>query len=298
MVDGEAIIGWVDDTTLLPSFVLRNLVAQDVTQFTSANFSVWNFTGTQVGGVTTLFFTRAVGDGRFPLTLGNGPTNQQIGSYGSSDVIQYHGPTQHATSYVAIDYLLGSATVMVDPYSLVKIAHGSIMIIGWGIMLPFGMLWARYARRFDNSMSKDAWFKVHRPNQYFFSAVVGVGLILAFVQVNGQHFTTVFHGQLGLALMLLLILHVVVAFWRPHKEPGQPRTRGRYAFEIFHLWNGRFMLLMAVVQITEGMIVIGWITSLVGVFVVYIIYVIFAIALIIVLEVLWRRRSSGLGSDF
>jgi len=240
MVDGEALIGWVDDVTALPTYVLRNLVAQDVTQFTAASFAVINFTGDQTNGVTTIQFTRIVGDGRFPLALNGTATNQQIGSYGATDTIQYHGPTQHATNYLAINYASGAAIAIVDPYAILKIIHGSLMILGWGVMLPFGMLWARYARRVPNNMAKDVWFRVHRPTQYTFSAVVFVALVVAFVQVNGSHFQTVFHAQLGITIMILLLVHVIVAYFRPHKEPGEAPTTARVAFEYFHHWNGRY----------------------------------------------------------
>jgi len=51
---------------------------------------------------------------------------------------------------------------------------------------------------------------------------------------------------------------VIVAFFRPHKEPNQSITNARFAFEIFHHWNGRSLALLAVFQICLGIQAIGY----------------------------------------
>lgn len=79
-----------------------------------------------------------------------------------------------------MNYGTGSVTSKVSVYDALKILHGpslclpplphdgalilqllgSLMILAWGLFLPFGMLWGRYARRIPNDMRKDAWFVV------------------------------------------------------------------------------------------------------------------------------------------
>jgi len=75
-------------------------------------------------------------------------------------------------------------------------------------------------------------------------------------------------------------LQVVVAFFRPHKSPDHPVSSSRIAFELFHHWNGRGLVALAVVQIFLGIfieyyITNPWLPPLYGVIVAVVLLVVF-----------------------
>jgi hypothetical protein len=93
--------------------------------------------------------------------------------------------------------------------------------------------------------------------------------------------------------MALLIFHVVYALARPHKEPGEKPTTARLAFEIIHIWNGRLIPLLSVVQIIEGMRIIGWMQTIPGLFYFYIAYVAVVLLGILVVEIRFCIKQKG-----
>jgi len=278
---------------------VKNLNAKDQNLFTQACITLTAMSGEQINGVTTVRYTRTFASGKYPLQ-NNGP-NYMVASFRSVDALGWHGADNHVTQIWNLNYFSGSATTTADVVTILRIIHGSIMITSWGLMLPFGLLWARYARRIPNDMPKDMWFRVHMPNQYFFAGLVMVGVVIGYTQVtltgNGQHFTTVFHGILGTIIWILMVFQVIGAYFRPHKEPGKPLTKMRLLFEIFHSWNGRIMALAAVVQIVEGTRVIGWFADFQGgtapaVTYIYGSVVILVLIMIVILELLNCRWES------
>lgn len=46
------------------------------------------------------------------------------------------------------------------------------------------------------------------------------GLVTAFVMVDGEHFKTAWHGQLGISIMVIAYLQVIAGIIRPHAEEG------------------------------------------------------------------------------
>jgi len=253
------VIGAVDNSNGSAIVYVKNLNAKDETRFSQACITLTNIVAETVNGVTTIRFTRAFGSGKYALL--NDGINYMIASYRAVDDLGWHTASNHASQLWELNYATGAATRSIDAVYILRIIHGTIMLIGWGLGLPFGLLWARYARRIPNTMAKDIWFRVHMPNQYFFSAFVMVGVVIGYTQVaigGGEHFTTQFHGVLGTCIWVLMVFQVIVAYFRPHKEAGKPVSPQRTAFELFHLWNGRIMALAAVAQIIEGMRVIGW----------------------------------------
>lgn len=88
-----------------------------------------------------------------------------------------------------------------------KPAHGALMGIGWGVLLPLGVLLARLLREVGDSKPA-LWFKIHRALQPFAFIITIVAFILIFIFNPGKTFTadavpvSKAHGAIGTALSL------------------------------------------------------------------------------------------------
>lgn len=130
------------------------------------------------------------------------------------------------------------------PYYL---AHGSCMLIGWGILLPTGVITAKLFRHRPNAL----WFRMHKGLQITGLVIVFIGWIIALVRFDVfQGFSTAaLHGGLGMFVMVLGLMQPINAFFRPHPEP---RTTKRIAWEIIHKSSGYIAVVVAVVTICLG----------------------------------------------
>jgi len=71
--------------------------------------------------------------------------------------------------------------------------------------------------------------------------------------VDGLHFNTAFHSQLGLAIMILAYLQYIGGLTRPHKdEDSSDVSFPRRVFEFVHPMTGRLLLIAACVNIFAG----------------------------------------------
>jgi len=155
-----------------------------------------------------------------------------------------------------------------------------LIFLAWGVILPFGVLWARYAKPLPNAI----WFQVHQFLQPIGYAIAIAAFIIAWLMVNGVYFQALAHGVIGVILVALGLIQVLMGIFRPHKEENVEKQRPvRVLFELGHRWNGRAMLLLVIPQIFLGIIAIGtWGTPVI---IFYAIYVAVIILMVIVLEI-------------
>jgi len=161
-----------------------------------------------------------------------------------------------------------------------KVWHGILMMLAWGVVLPIGMIVARFCRHRPNYI----WFKVHMPFQICgaLTAFTGGSLIFYTLWPNG-HFA-VWHAFSGIVLLCILFLQCCVGIFRPRTEEGKPKTRVRNCFKWWHAWTGRVILLAAFVQALSGILFINWPQ---WAFIVYFFWGVLILAVIIILEA-WR----------
>ena len=137
-----------------------------------------------------------------------------------------------------------------------SIAHGSLMIIGWGFLLPTGVASARLLKHRPNAL----WFKIHRIVQVFGLVVAICGWAVAlhnFDVFSGPGTTSYTHGVLGMTVMVLGLLQPFNALIRPHPpEAGQKRALKRLIWEIAHKSSGYIAVILAAVTICFGTFVI------------------------------------------
>jgi archaellin len=180
----------------------------------SADIELTNIAGEEVDGVTTIYFTRTTKSGSYPIDADASVI--VIGAYSpSNDFLSYHGDTTHSLqmNQVTANFKTGAVGSQKGKLTI-KDAHAILMFIAWGLLLPFGMLWARYTRSLEN----DIWFLVHRPVQYTGFLISTAGIILGYVMVGEYQFRVVAHSVIGTIIFAGSILQVIGAFFRPHKK--------------------------------------------------------------------------------
>jgi len=246
MIGSDAIIGWIDDSsvTTIQAYHLEGKVPAQVVPNTM--LTITNGMVTEVDGITTSYFTRVLQGGFNPIKDLKAVTI--IGSHhDDADFLVQH-TCRVSTAYV-INLEDGSGNLGPAGTYTLKDVHGSLMIIGWGAFLFIGVLVARYGRK---ALKDGLWFTVHQGLQVFGMLMTTTGFIIAFNMVDGVHFATKFHGQLGVAVMSLAYLQMLGGFLRPHKEEGTEPTGPRKVFEIAHPWTGRLLVVLASITIFAG----------------------------------------------
>uniref|UniRef100_A0A0G4HMB7 Cytochrome b561 domain-containing protein n=1 Tax=Chromera velia CCMP2878 TaxID=1169474 RepID=A0A0G4HMB7_9ALVE len=126
-------------------------------------------------------------------------------------------------------------------------AHGALMVVGWGFLLPLGVATAAFGKRHD-----PLWFFLHLILQLSGLAigVAGWTVALSQFQVLDQwkpQGSLYAHACMGVVVMCLGLLQPINAFFRPHKaEPGDKRTCLRLAWEIVHKSFGYISIVLGV----------------------------------------------------
>eukprot|EP01125_Pyxidicula_operculata_P020988 TRINITY_DN7905_c0_g1_i1.p1 TRINITY_DN7905_c0_g1~~TRINITY_DN7905_c0_g1_i1.p1 ORF type:complete len:687 (+),score=141.88 TRINITY_DN7905_c0_g1_i1:466-2526(+) len=292
MIGSEAVVGYVsgDGSYTITAY---DLYSKDVLQITeSHHLSIQNLGAEEVAGTTTIFFSRSNSTGRYPFTsLGEATI---IASWGKDDGFGQH--TKRSDGACFVNSITGESRVIEGPAKL-KSTHGILMIVSWGIILPLGMFISRYGRKLDQRiMGYSMWVMLHPVFQFTGYCLALAAFIIALTMVGDAHFSTPWHGQLGILIMVMGTLQVMVAGMRPPKDSigdkGIPfikhNPKLRKLFEYFHWWNGRIVLVIAVIQIFEGLRIINWTNGVAG----WAAYVALGLCAIITLEVYaWIKKS-------
>jgi hypothetical protein len=252
----DAVVGWF--TSAGDVMVDEWLLTVQDTPTLHAGITLSNIYGEEVNGETIIYFTRTTASGNHPIN--SDQSVYVIGAYSqtNTDALTFHGDAHTDTPGAGADLLtvnFFSGSIGSQSGTLgIRDAHAILMFIAWGILLPFGMLWARYTRSRDN----DIWFKVHRPCQYTGFVISTAGIILAYVMVGTNQFRVLAHSVIGTIIFIGSVLQVIGAFFRPHKEKDRPVTNARKIFELSHHWNGRILVCLSVAQIILGIYAIGY----------------------------------------
>jgi len=158
-----------------------------------------------------------------------------------------HGPRRG--SYV-VD--LGTGAVTDAPLDPLVVAHGSLMFLAWGVLLPAGALIGRFARNVVPVSGPAAfWFRWHWVLQLSGTAasLVGAATAIAMVaQAGGAHFVGL-HKAGGLVLVLLGSGLAVAGMLRPGKD-----SSWRAAWGWGHKGGGSTSLVLGCVVVVSGLL--------------------------------------------
>lgn len=167
-----------------------------------------------------------------------------------------------------IDWLLtplsGAAQHHIEPWAY---WHARLMVLGWGVLLPLGVLAARYFKitsrqRWPQELDNKAWWYAHCTLQWAGIAAMTVGAALAWGQGAGGSQVARLHAWGGWTLVVLGWLQIAAGLGRGSKGgPTGERFRGdhydmtphRVWFERLHKSFGWLALLLAVAVTLLGL---------------------------------------------
>lgn len=136
------------------------------------------------------------------------------------------------------------------------VTHGTLMMMGWGILLPIGVI---IARLFKHKKPEGLWFKIHKICQISGLIISLIGWIIALVQFDvfsagAKDNVSYIHGLVGSLVMLLGLLQPLNAFIRPH-APGAgdvSKSTARHVWEYVHKGSGYTAVILSVIAIAIG----------------------------------------------
>jgi hypothetical protein len=189
----------------------------------------------QSGGVTILRFTKALAeDGELEISA-TGP-NTFVYAVGSSNTFGYH----LSRGSITLDSLLQclevgqapdpdedstpnvSAGDSEPPNKSLWIAHGILMFIAWGILLPIGIGCSMVRRLVPGN---GMWFQIHRicNGTAFLLMTAGFGIAVHNVNEAGtEHFSESRHRTIGLIIYVFSFVQVLGGIFRPHLPHAHP----------------------------------------------------------------------------
>ncbi|KAF5726270.1 cytochrome b DM13 and DOMON domain-containing protein [Tripterygium wilfordii] len=149
---------------------------------------------------------------------------------------------------VRVLLMRGSAEAEQDLRPVLAV-HGFMMFLAWGILLPGGILAARYLKH----VKGDGWYQFHVYLQYSGLAIVLLGLLFAVAELRGFYVSSL-HVKFGIAAIFLACVQPVNASLRPKKPAnGEEPSSKRLLWEYFHFIVGRGAIVAGVVALFTGM---------------------------------------------
>ncbi|MGF6935541.1 putative membrane protein [Paraburkholderia sp. UCT70] len=152
--------------------------------------------------------------------------------------------------------------------------HGRGMVLAWGILIPLGVLIARYFKItprqvWPEELDNKFWWRWHRRLQYVGTFIAVCALVIVIQYARQATAIAHIHGLLGWATMLLAATQIASGVLRGTKggptgelaAEGSYRgdhydmTRRRIVFEYVHKFGGVLALLIAGSAIVIGLFV-------------------------------------------
>ncbi|KAJ7962575.1 Cytochrome b561 and DOMON domain-containing protein [Quillaja saponaria] len=145
---------------------------------------------------------------------------------------------------ILFDFAPAGSKVITSDNNLgnLRMNHGIVAIIGWGLVLPVGAIVPRYFKHKDPQ-----WYYLHSVIQF-----VGFGLGLAAILLGRQLYTRMkaqipAHRGIGIFVFVLSILQIMASFLRPSKI-----SKIRRYWNWYHHWFGRLALFFGALNIVLG----------------------------------------------
>ncbi|XP_044464372.1 cytochrome b561, DM13 and DOMON domain-containing protein At5g54830 [Mangifera indica] len=149
---------------------------------------------------------------------------------------------------VRVLLMRGSAEAEQDLRPVLAV-HGFMMFLAWGILLPGGILAARYLKH----VKGDGWYQIHVYFQYSGLAIVLLALLFAMAELRGFHVTSL-HVKFGITAIVFACIQPVNACVRPKKPDNTDAVSPkRLMWEYFHVIVGRSAIFVGIVALFSGM---------------------------------------------
>jgi len=229
----------------------------DVRLIPSATSTMSNVAVSVSSGTVTVSWTRTLAAGSYAGAVAIPATGTvtlvyAMGSDGQGTIAR-HDP--RAVGGGSVNFATGAYAAAALPVSAIRVAHGAIMTMAWGVLIPTGIFLARFTKHVHPTTGPAAfWFHRHWIVQCVGAALSLLGFALAVAMVpSGSHFTTP-HHVLGLVVVLLGVIQPLNAKLRPHKPPaGEPVPLKRTAWEWLHRGLGYVAAVLTIPTLFLGL---------------------------------------------
>ncbi|KAH0990355.1 hypothetical protein GBA52_001838 [Prunus armeniaca] len=142
----------------------------------------------------------------------------------------------------------GSAEAEQDLQPVLAV-HGFMMFLAWGMLLPGGILAARYLKH----VKGDGWYKIHVYLQYSGLVIVLLAVLFAVAELRGFYVSSL-HVKFGITAIFLACIQPVNAFLRPKRPAhGEEVSSKRILWEYFHVIGGRCAFVVGIAALFSGM---------------------------------------------
>ncbi|XP_057726147.1 cytochrome b561 and DOMON domain-containing protein At2g04850 [Arachis stenosperma] len=171
--------------------------------------------------------------------------------------VQGYSPTIHPTtssdlsSITTFDVLSGSSASQHHDLTGLRVIHGTLNAISWGLLLPMGAISARYLRHIQALGT--TWFYAHAGIQLFAFTLgtAGFALGIRLGQLSpGVEYGL--HRKLGIAVFCLGALQTLALFFRPNA-----RNKFRKYWKSYHHFVGYSCVVLGFVNVFQGFQVMG-----------------------------------------
>ncbi|KXZ51833.1 hypothetical protein GPECTOR_11g272 [Gonium pectorale] len=285
MAPADIILGWVDDSgaPFLNTFHVAEAKLGKSDIYPPAGSPSWAYDSGVVrdaAGVTTICFSRRLRDaramaspdltsiasgseiataattaagGRRRLAQGSGGRLGLNWAVSPSDALVMHRPD--GVGGLWLDVTSGAASSVGGTKQRWINAHGALMAVSWGLLLPLGTLLPAHRWALGNSKlgGKALWFVLHVFFQWTGVATFIAGFVIAYTRLGGEGeipggAAGEAHGPIGIAIMAAAGAQVVLAHGaRP--DPSSPKRRLWY---LLHHTLGRSVILLAWANVYIG----------------------------------------------
>ncbi|CAL9200721.1 unnamed protein product [Musa hybrid cultivar] len=256
MINSYAYVGWIDDNGKghVDTYWIDAKDAMSVHP-TSENIS--HMRCRQDNGIMTFEFTRPLSpscSGKIECKNIIDPTTPlkviwAMGAQWSEDDLSernMHSVTSNRPVRVLL--LRGSAEAEQDLRPVLAV-HGFMMFVAWGILLPGGILAARYLKH----VKGDGWYQLHVYLQYSGIAIMLLGVLFAAAELRGFYLSSV-HVKFGITAILLACSQPINACVRPKRPAnGEVASSKQILWEYFHVIIGRSAIVAGVASLFSGM---------------------------------------------
>lgn len=257
MVNSFAYVGWVDDNGK-GNINTYWIDAREASGIHPTNENLTYVRCRSENGIMTLEFTRPLnpschGGERPECKNIIDPTTPlkiiwAMGARWSDNLSESNMHSAASSRPVRVFLKRGSAEAMEDLRPVLAV-HGFMMFLAWGILLPGGILAARYLKH----VKGDGWYQLHVYLQYSGLAIVLLGFLFAVAELQGLHFDSL-HVKFGMAAILLACVQPVNAYMRPKKPTnGEEVSSKRLVWEYAHFITGRSAIVVGFVALVTGM---------------------------------------------
>ncbi|KAJ0969156.1 hypothetical protein J5N97_022033 [Dioscorea zingiberensis] len=207
------------------------------------DFEVWDLEAEESGGVMRIFAKMKL---RKDMTV----INQvwQVGASVTNGVPYKHAfQPENLASMGSLNLINGiSSSTGSDSTLKKRNIHGVLNAISWGILLPIGVIMARYLKPFG--AADPAWFYLHVGFQLS-GYIIGVAGWATGLNLGNKSkgVTYSIHRSIGIAIFSLATLQIFALFLRPNKD-----HKYRFYWNIYHHSVGYSVIVLGIINIFKG----------------------------------------------